>query len=356
MTNTNRLDFIDIAKGLGIIFVILGHSASIPLVLGRCVYSFHMPLFFILSGYCFTYRPEQGYGRFLAKNAKALLLPYLVTGGLIILSRLAASAVPGLLEKLDAAHTGEAYLSVKGWILGLLYGSGSTNTINPSWDGIVYSVGIIWFLLAMFFGRAFLWLILKSRVPWIWALILFCVSFVSKEWFWLPLSIQPAMCSTFFLLLGYELRRREVFISRKVPAAAWILSGAAWGYCFVFGLPVNMIDNFYGDSVVSIFGIFTGCYFITGLSVLIEKYIPALRRVLSFAGRKSLALMCSSMLCYMCWPKQFVWHKISELTGIPGWVVDFLDMLVITCLIALVLYYIPFINRVYFPERRKNGA
>ncbi|MCD7778938.1 MAG: acyltransferase family protein [Clostridiales bacterium] len=43
-----RLEEIDIAKGIGIILVILGHAGNIP---GKTfIYSFHMPLFFILSG------------------------------------------------------------------------------------------------------------------------------------------------------------------------------------------------------------------------------------------------------------------------------------------------------------------
>lgn len=41
---------IDIAKGIGIIFVIIGHSFQSGTVIHEIIYSFHMPLFFILSG------------------------------------------------------------------------------------------------------------------------------------------------------------------------------------------------------------------------------------------------------------------------------------------------------------------
>ena len=48
----NRIEWVDEAKGIGIILVMLGHCY---LNWNFCFwfYSFHMPLFFILSGYTF---------------------------------------------------------------------------------------------------------------------------------------------------------------------------------------------------------------------------------------------------------------------------------------------------------------
>ena len=46
-----RYSFIDVARGINIILVVLGHcmySADIPL--NKMIMSFHMPLFFFLSG------------------------------------------------------------------------------------------------------------------------------------------------------------------------------------------------------------------------------------------------------------------------------------------------------------------
>jgi fucose 4-O-acetylase-like acetyltransferase len=49
--NTTRIDWIDTCKGIGILFVILGHTPGVPTELIRFIYSFHMPLFFIIHGY-----------------------------------------------------------------------------------------------------------------------------------------------------------------------------------------------------------------------------------------------------------------------------------------------------------------
>ncbi|MCM1078821.1 MAG: acyltransferase family protein [Bacteroidales bacterium] len=53
-TQGNRMVFVDVAKGLSMFFVILGHTIA-PGFLWAIVYSFHMPLFFILSGFTTKY-------------------------------------------------------------------------------------------------------------------------------------------------------------------------------------------------------------------------------------------------------------------------------------------------------------
>ncbi len=44
-----RIEWVDIARGIGIILVILGHIGIGKV--GKFIYSFHIPLFFFLSGF-----------------------------------------------------------------------------------------------------------------------------------------------------------------------------------------------------------------------------------------------------------------------------------------------------------------
>lgn len=69
------LHWIDLAKGIGIILVLVGHSNFLPITLKNYIYSFHMPLFFILSGYVFSNKST--FKTFLTKKIKTLLFPYL---------------------------------------------------------------------------------------------------------------------------------------------------------------------------------------------------------------------------------------------------------------------------------------
>lgn len=70
-----RLEYIDIAKGIGIICVILGHMDNDSIK--QFVFSFHMPLFFMISGFFLSTKGKPR--ELLRKRVRALLPPYLLT-------------------------------------------------------------------------------------------------------------------------------------------------------------------------------------------------------------------------------------------------------------------------------------
>lgn len=67
----------DNAKAIGIFLMVLGHNALANDGVFDFIYSFHMPLFFILSGY-FSSAKQELFLPYLKKNVKALLVPYVV--------------------------------------------------------------------------------------------------------------------------------------------------------------------------------------------------------------------------------------------------------------------------------------
>lgn len=71
-----RYSHIDVAKGIGIILVIMSHILSPYSTLSVIIYRFHVPLFFILAG-VFA-KPDASFFDFLKKSSKRLLLPYAV--------------------------------------------------------------------------------------------------------------------------------------------------------------------------------------------------------------------------------------------------------------------------------------
>lgn len=77
---------LDIAKGIGIILVVMGHffpdgSPEWYSVLRQVVYSFHMPMFIFISGFIFIYtrNDELPYGAVLKKKFSRIAVPYFVT-------------------------------------------------------------------------------------------------------------------------------------------------------------------------------------------------------------------------------------------------------------------------------------
>lgn len=71
-----RDESIDIAKGIAIIAVVLGHCTLIPWNPWRCIiYSFHMPLFFIFAGYFYK---EKEIKVALSNDFRRLIVPYVI--------------------------------------------------------------------------------------------------------------------------------------------------------------------------------------------------------------------------------------------------------------------------------------
>ena len=72
-SNSNRIYWIDWAKCIGIYLVVLGHMET--LIGKQFIYMFHMPFFFILSGYLYKRVP---FKQELIKSIKTLLVPYFI--------------------------------------------------------------------------------------------------------------------------------------------------------------------------------------------------------------------------------------------------------------------------------------
>lgn len=72
--NNIRLDWADVAKGIGIFLMVMGHS-GLPMVIHDWIYSFHMPFFFILSGYFFKsgkYKTVE----YIVRKFRTIIVPY----------------------------------------------------------------------------------------------------------------------------------------------------------------------------------------------------------------------------------------------------------------------------------------
>ena len=85
-----RYDFIDYAKGLAIMLVVIGHllqynfSGTSSKGLFDLIYSFHMPLFMFLSGYVASFSIERNIDnkmKFILRKARAFLVPFAFMGG-----------------------------------------------------------------------------------------------------------------------------------------------------------------------------------------------------------------------------------------------------------------------------------
>lgn len=158
---------VDVAKGIGILLVILGHLKN-PLM--DFIYAFHMPLFFFVSG--MFVKKGLSLGNMVIDKAKRLLIPFALYYFLVVIYKMVKLLAKGTLD----------------------LGAFSLN--NP--DSVFLNVGPIWFLLALFYVFV-LWIPI-SRMP---HLVSIAIALMAAL---LPLSfydVNPAYLSSALLALPF---------------------------------------------------------------------------------------------------------------------------------------------------------
>ena len=70
-----RMQYWDVAKGITILLVILGHLPQTPVQLTQAVYTFHMPFFFVANAFFIKHYDIKTHAK---KSFKSLLVPYMV--------------------------------------------------------------------------------------------------------------------------------------------------------------------------------------------------------------------------------------------------------------------------------------
>ena len=74
--NKSRLEYLDILRGLGIIFIVIGHISYDEMLL-KWLYSFHVPLFFFAAGAVYKKRSVLAD---LKRRAATVIIPNFVFG------------------------------------------------------------------------------------------------------------------------------------------------------------------------------------------------------------------------------------------------------------------------------------
>ncbi len=116
-----RIEYIDLLRSIGILLMIMGHIGFGD-IFDKEIHVFHMPLFFIISGY--FYRNKYSFSKYLLHKTKALLIPYFFTGilHLFIVCIIQRRFVYESLYSLMWENT-NGYLPIAGalWFLSALY-------------------------------------------------------------------------------------------------------------------------------------------------------------------------------------------------------------------------------------------
>ena len=302
-----RLDYIDVARGIAMICIILGHL-GIPEI-DRVVYAFHVPIFFLITGF-FT-NTKYSKKDFIKKKARTLLVPYCITCLVIILL--------GTIKGYITGGFVEAKNDFLNWGYASLYGIGRTQT-KPFH---IVAIGAIWFLWATFWASIFLRFILdrQPKFRMLIVIALFFVGYLSKSLLCFPLSIQAGCCATLFMYLGYLINiSKDKIFSLPKEIKIFIVTFAL--ITFISYIKEN-IQNFslvycdFGRGIVDIFGSICACFIVIIISYIINQKFKKLSNGLIFLGKYSLIMLCVHIIELNLFPWDKVINKILILFKLP---------------------------------------
>lgn len=136
---------IDIAKGICIYLVVLGHCHNAGFI-RHYIYLFHMPFFFFVSGFFFN--RKDGFINFLKAKIKRLLIPFFIYW----LFSITASEGFGILQTksliIPDMHIGSIWFLISLWNMYVIHYF--VSKLSCIWGGIssIISLGIAYYLVA----------------------------------------------------------------------------------------------------------------------------------------------------------------------------------------------------------------
>lgn len=186
-----RLDWIDKAKGIGIILVILGHTFCPPSI-QFWLYSFHMPLFFFLSGYVFKIKTSN-FSDFFKNKVNSLLIPAFFMEFIVIFY----SLIEAVIFKTNySINFLERFLGI------FIQRRGGHFSFGPWFLICLFVVQILMFFLVKYIEndmKLFISGIIFSALGYIYCTLIGIV---------LPWSIEVASSASFFFIIGYLAKQK----------------------------------------------------------------------------------------------------------------------------------------------------
>lgn len=257
---------VDIAKAIGILLMILGHCQGIPWLLRNFIFSFHMPLFFIFSGYFFK-KPEN-MKEMVNKNVRHLVLPYLFTSLVLILYYF-------------LMHN---YSMVGQEIIGTIMSNGGWP--SEKYGSNLPYIGPIWFLLALFWCKFFYVYVNNYTEKRLFAsfIISTIALLIGKYIINLPFGILTGFCGLVFYSMGVYWRK----YNRPFDILYVILGLVIWAFCIRFS-HLELAKFYCRHYPISMIGAFVGTYVV----YLISKRTPVfLRTMMCWVGENTLLILC----------------------------------------------------------------
>lgn len=295
MTENKRIAYLDLAKGVGMLLVVIGHVEYVPESVRQFIFAFHMPLFFLISGILIWEKQDEkkNFIELVRKKLRSIMLPYVAFSVLYFLIEGSRLAIRGL----------------DGW----------NNLFRQLFQTCcLQGVSTLWFLPALFMSELLFLGLLKrfkqrGSIGMVSILVLLTVCLNALEYAAYEQHAQSIawgmlhdVCSMLlrnlfcvgFVCIGYYIGK---WLLPKVrngwlePIGAVLLLGLTW-LIGMYNSSVNLRYLYLGNFLLCMVGAVAGSMAVLFLCRFLERLpIGAVKRPLAYYGRNSLIVMVTHL-------------------------------------------------------------
>ena len=229
-----REEWIDSLRGAGLVLMMAGHC-PIPAGLRTWIYGFHIPLFFILSGFLHNRGKwsERGWKAFLKARAVGYLVPYFLWCGICFVLNLP------VLYVIHHDDYGGTLIQNLVWILTSVRADGLSLSLN---------CGALWFLPTMFLSQqVFYWLLKCSPLGQTAASVCFLLFNYLLQRYGVPIlpwHLEVSLIGAILMLIGHQIKTCALLTRIRSKTVVLILFLIAGGLGFVNGA-AGYVDLYY---------------------------------------------------------------------------------------------------------------
>lgn len=261
MNEYMRKEEYDIAKALGIFLVILGHMPSIvPENIRTWIYSFHMPLFYVISGYFSKdINSRENFFKYIKRKWRGLMNPYIVICATffaidLVCGRISWNQIGRELQSICCGMQGVQWFLYNLFIVSLLF------SISRMIKSIKIQYGFI-----------------------ILCVLLSCIIGEKSNQF----QIASALYGIGFYYLGF-IKGKSIEYNLKKAMFSIVASIIGVGILSHWNISriLDMKSNYHVDILINYCLAFCGIYAIISLSIVLKKTMLA--KFLIYVGRNSL--------------------------------------------------------------------
>jgi len=323
-----RINWIDQVKGFAIFLVVYGHNFPIT---EKYIYSFHMPLFFMVAGF---FHPIKQDKNSIVKRIKTILIPYFIWS---------------------------MFLFVFWLFLGRFYGESLHHNLSPikNFLGIFYAQGgrdymdwgiPMWFLPTIFLTFLVFYLIRKVENYYIYFSLLVVTPVVGfllaylfpMKYVW---SFDVALVSLFFYTIGFYSFNYLKKINAQTTWTLLLISGMIHFILFTFNGKIDMYRSVYSNEFLFIINGVSGTLFYLLLFKSFQKL-----KFFEFLGKFTIPILALQIRALTLIKLILVLAfgvSVFNFTEIQKLLLSIIQIVIIVPLLFAINKYVPFLNGTY---------